>query len=56
LSGIGNYKNPSTWTTIDVQGATFTQINSISATGQIAGYYIDEAGTNHGFVGTPAEQ
>jgi uncharacterized membrane protein len=45
------------WTTIDVPGAMDTQINSINASGQIAGFYVventDGTTTTHGFVGTP---
>src|SRR5262249_41483159 len=55
---IGDPAVPSAWTTTDVTidgfpTAAATEITSINARRQIAGYYIDENGMTHGFIGTP---
>lgn len=45
------------FTTVDVPDASghaqYTEINSINAKGEIAGFYYDANGVQHGFLGTP---
>jgi probable HAF family extracellular repeat protein len=44
-----------TFSTIEVPGATHTDAQDISATGQIVGTYTDARGTQHGFLSTWAD-
>jgi hypothetical protein len=46
--------NHGVYTTVDVPGARWTEIDSINAQGQVVGACQDAAGAIHGFVGTPA--
>ena len=50
----GPAKAQYTFTTIDVPGAANgTVAYGINDAGQIVGYYLDAAGTFHGFLATP---
>jgi hypothetical protein len=42
------------FTTVDAPDASgLTEIRSINAKGEIVGIYVDAAGVQHGFLGTP---
>jgi hypothetical protein len=43
-----------TWAELAVSGAVLTAVTRVNYPGQFAGYYLGEAGREHGFIAHPA--
>ena len=48
-------QRPDTWTSYDYPGAVETSLNGINNHKMVSGYYADQSGTHHGFIGKVIE-